>query len=65
VKIVFPSVVRNEPHVPHVNGPVIAVNFHTQRRVRPQDRCLCGSGLAFVLCCGRTPGKEEVLSGLF
>jgi len=62
VKIVFPSVVRMEPHV---KDPVIAVNFQTHRRMRPQDRCLCGSGLAFVMCCGRTPGKEELLSGLF
>jgi len=62
VHIVFPSVVRSEPHV---DGPVIAVNFQTQRKVEPQDRCLCGSGLAFVMCCGRTPGKEELLSGLF
>jgi len=62
VRIVFPSAVRSEPHV---NDPVIAVNFQTQRRVRPHDRCLCGSGLAFVMCCGRTPGKEELLSGLF
>ena len=62
VKIVFPSVVRGEPRV---NEPVIAVNFQTQRRVRPRDRCICGSGLAFVMCCGRTPGKEELLSGLF
>ena len=62
MRIVFPSVVRIEPHV---DGPVIAVNFQTHRRMRPQDRCLCGSGLAFVMCCGRTPGKEELLSGLF
>ena len=62
VGIVFPSVVRAEPKV---NEPVIAVNFQTQRKVKLQDRCLCGSGLAFVMCCGRTPGKEELLSGLF
>lgn len=62
VQIVFPSVVRAEPLV---NDPVIAVNFQTQRKVKSRDRCVCGSGLAFVLCCGRTPGKEELLSGLF
>jgi hypothetical protein len=62
VQIVFPSVVRAEPFV---NDPVIAVNFQTKRKVKMRDRCVCGSGLAFVLCCGRTPAKEELLSGLF
>jgi hypothetical protein len=62
VHIVFPSVVLAEPH----NGtPVIAVNFHTQKKVALNDRCSCGSGLPFILCCGRTPGKEELLSGIF
>ena len=62
VQIVFPSVVRAEALV---NDPVNAVNFQTKQKVRSRDRCLCGSGLAFVLCCGRTPAKEELLSGLF
>lgn len=62
VRIVFPSVVMAEPHL---GGPVIAVNFHTQKKVRGTDRCSCGSGLPFILCCGRTPGKEELMSGIF
>jgi hypothetical protein len=62
VRIVFPTVVFTEAHV---NGPVIAVNFHTQKKVSLLDRCFCGSGLIFVQCCGRTPGKEELTSGLF
>jgi hypothetical protein len=62
VRIVFPSVVFTEPHL---NGPVIPVNFHTQQRVGLSDRCSCGSGLSYILCCGRTPGKEELLSGIF
>ena len=62
VRIVFPSVVKTEPHV---SGPVIAVNFHTKKKVKLGDRCSCGSGLLFILCCGRTPGKEELLSGIF
>jgi len=62
VRIVFPSLVKSEPHV---NGPVIAVNFQTKRKVGLSDRCSCGSGLPFIVCCGRTPGKEELLSGLF
>ena len=62
VHIVFPSVVLAEPHK---GAPVIAVNFQTQKKVALTDRCSCGSGLPFILCCGRTPGKEEVLSGIF
>jgi hypothetical protein len=61
-RIVFPNIVKGEPHV---NGPVIAVNFQTQKKVRLNDRCSCGSGLPFIMCCGRTPGKEEILSGIF
>jgi hypothetical protein len=62
VRIVFPTVVFSEPPL---NGPVIAVNFQTKRRVGLSDRCSCGSGMPFMLCCGRTPGKEELLSGSF
>jgi hypothetical protein len=62
VRIVFPSVVFSEPHT---DGPVIAVNFQTKKKVRLSDRCVCGSGLPYILCCGRTPGKEELMSGIF
>jgi hypothetical protein len=62
VRIVFPTVVLTEPHL---DGPVIAVNFQTKQRVGLNDRCSCGSGMPFMLCCGRTPGKEELLSGRF
>jgi hypothetical protein len=61
-RIVFPTAVIAEPHI---NSPVIAVNFQTRRRIRLDDRCSCGSGLPFMLCCGRTVGEEELLSGLF
>jgi hypothetical protein len=61
-RIVFPSAVRSEPHG---SGPVIAVNFQTKKKVRLNDRCLCGSGMPYILCCGRTPGKEELMSGIF
>ena len=60
--IVFPTAVITEPHV---NGPVIAVNFQTRKKIRLEDRCPCSSGLPFILCCGRTVGEEELLSGLF
>jgi len=62
VRIVFPTVVLAEPHL---DGPVIAVNFQTKQKVGLNDRCSCGSGMPFMLCCGRTPGKEELLSGSF
>jgi hypothetical protein len=62
VRIVFPTVVLTEPHL---DGPVIAVNFQTKQRVGLNDRCSCGSGMPFMLCCGRTPGKEELLNGSF
>jgi hypothetical protein len=62
VRIVFPTVVLAEPHL---DGPVITVNFQTKQRVGLNDRCSCGSGMPFMLCCGRTPGKEELLSGSF
>lgn len=59
--IVFPTVL-----VPAYEGmPIIQVNFHTQRRMGWEDRCYCGSGLPFNQCCGRIPGSEEVLSGVF
>ena len=62
VRIVFPAVVLSEPRM---EDPVIAVNFQTKQRVGLSDRCSCGSGMPFMLCCGRTPGREELLSGSF
>ena len=62
VRIVFPTVVLAEPHL---DGPVITVNFQTKQKVGLNDRCSCGSGMPFMLCCGRTPGREELLSGRF
>jgi hypothetical protein len=62
VRIVFPTVVLAEQHL---DGPVITVNFQTKQKVGLNDRCSCGSGMPFMLCCGRTPGKEELLSGRF
>ncbi|MGA2640143.1 MAG: hypothetical protein ABSG21_04445 [Spirochaetia bacterium] len=62
VRIVFPTVVLVEPHI---DGPIITVNFQTKQKVGLNDRCSCGSGMPFMLCCGRTPGKEELLSGSF
>ena len=36
------------------------VNFRTGRTVGPDDRCPCGSGLPYRLCCGRTQGLGEL-----
>jgi hypothetical protein len=43
----------------------VAVDFHNGRRVGRDDRCVCGSGLAYKLCHGRTPGSDEALIGKF
>jgi hypothetical protein len=62
VRIVFPSILVAEPRA---NESVIAVNFQSKQRVELNDRCSCGSGLPYFLCCGRIPGREELLSGVF
>lgn len=62
VRIVFPAVVPAESWQ---EDPIIAVNFQTKQRVGLADRCSCGSGMPFMLCCGRTPGREELMSGSF
>jgi tetratricopeptide (TPR) repeat protein len=61
VKVVFPYFV-----VPQSSGgDQIDVNFASKRRFQPEDRCTCGSGLPYKMCCGRTPGEDELLSGYF
>jgi len=40
----------------------IAVDFKRGRSVRGDDRCTCGSGLAYRLCCGRTISPLELRS---
>ncbi len=62
VGIVFPTSLRSDSPE---NGPVIGVNFRTKKKLDPEEHCPCGSGLPFVLCCGRTPANEELLSGKF
>ena len=47
------------------DSQVIGVNFQTRKKVELEERCLCGSGLPFALCCGRTPANEELLTGIF
>ncbi len=62
VRIVFPAVIHSDRSSEEL---VIAVNFHTKQKVGLADRCSCGSGMPFMLCCGRTPSKEELMSGSF
>jgi len=44
---------------------VIAVDFRRKLRMHGEDRCRCGSGMPFMMCCGRTQGSEELLRGTF
>ena len=60
-KIVFPFIV-----IPKVMGDlIINVDFFNGSRVEARSRCACGSGLPYCMCCGRTPGVEEIASGIF
>lgn len=43
----------------------MAVDFTRGARVRPRDRCTCGSGLPYRSCHGRLRGIDEVLAGSF
>ena len=43
----------------------VAIDFYHGTRVGPTDRCVCGSGLLYRACHGRTPGIEEILTGKF
>ncbi len=62
VNIVFPGAGTPETQL---DPQVIGVNFQTHKKVELGERCLCGSGLPFALCCGRTPANEELLTGIF
>jgi hypothetical protein len=62
VPIVFPTVLVDQPNL---ESPVISVDFRSHKRVQLTDRCTCGSGLLFILCCGRIQGREELQSGSF
>jgi hypothetical protein len=60
-KIIFPFFVLPE----NVTNPLVNVDFAKHRKLLPGDRCSCGSGLPFKLCCGRTPSVKELYNGLF
>ena len=56
----LPRMPRSDPPG---NGTPIAVDFVRGRRLLSGDSCMCGSGLPYVVCCGRIPTSEEVASG--
>jgi hypothetical protein len=61
MRIVFPTVVLPETAA----GVVVAVNFRTRQRISDTQTCLCGSGLPYAFCCGRTKSCEELMPGIF
>jgi hypothetical protein len=61
MRIVFPTVVLPET----MPGTLVAVDFRTQRRILDSQACICGSGLPYAFCCGRTVSCEELTSGSF
>ncbi|HOX17086.1 MAG TPA: hypothetical protein PKW82_01405 [Spirochaetales bacterium] len=42
---------------------VVPVDFRRERRLDPADRCSCGSGLPWRMCCGRTSSPAERTRG--
>lgn len=44
-------------------GRTITVNFTTRSKIAPDGRCPCGSGLPYMMCCGRTKDAEELVPG--
>jgi hypothetical protein len=61
-RIVFPTFEVQD--VSFGSGDTIPVDFGRKQRVHADDHCFCGSGLPFRSCCGRIPGKNELLSGI-
>ncbi len=61
VTIVFPFFVVPK----RLDDPYVYVNFRKNSGKSTNDTCFCGSGLSFSVCCGRTPGEEELPNGLF
>ena len=61
VEIVFPFYLLPSERA----GDVISVDFVAKSRLSAHDRCRCGSGMPFMMCCGRTRGVEELIPGTF
>lgn len=61
VEVIFPFYMQSEPY----DEKVISVDFQRKLRLSGENRCRCGSGMPFRMCCGRTQGAEELLPGTF
>jgi hypothetical protein len=48
-----------------IADPTVHVDFTKKDRLLPPDRCVCGSGLPYKVCCGRTLGEDELAIGEF
>lgn len=59
--IVFPVYMKPPNH----HDSYIRVDFTRKTVVCGSDRCFCGSGLSYDMCCGRTPGMDEINFGIF
>lgn len=60
-RIVFPSF--NVPNVEPEND-TIAVDFSRKKRISFGDLCCCGSGLPYIICCGRIADQNELPNGV-
>ncbi len=60
-RIVFPTF----SVATQMDEAAIPVDFVRKRRINFDDQCFCGSGLPYKLCCGRIPGKDELVGGIF
>src|SRR4030042_3811674 len=57
IQIPFPYLVMPR----HIGDSVLNVNFTNNIDYADENRCFCGSGLPFSMCCGRTPAVEALL----
>jgi len=48
-----------DPTGPEGCGVTVPVDFRRGHKVKAEDRCPCGSGLPYRLCCGRTKSPLE------
>lgn len=62
VNIIFPFYVM---HTDLPDDKIIPVDFLSKSRLGGADRCRCGSGIPFMMCCGRTHGADELTHGTF
>lgn len=48
-----------------LNDSILRVNFLNERLAGESNRCFCGSGLPFAMCCGRHKPLDRLLFGNF